>query len=60
MLLFPYSKIQALVTILNQPKMECDVTMATQQCYMNNPNPLFSKAHLTAFKLNNFKMVEAM
>jgi len=27
---------------------------------MNNPNPLFSKAHLTASKFNNFKMVETM
>jgi hypothetical protein len=27
---------------------------------MNNPNPLLSKAHLTTFNLNNFKMVEAM
>jgi hypothetical protein len=34
--------------------------MATQQCYINNPNPLFSKAHLTNFNLNHFKMVEAM
>jgi hypothetical protein len=27
---------------------------------MNNPNPQFSKAHLTASKFNNFKMVETM
>jgi hypothetical protein len=27
---------------------------------INNPNPLFSKAHLTTVNLNNFKMIEAM
>jgi hypothetical protein len=26
----------------------------------NNPNPQFSKAHLTTLNLNNFKIVEAM
>jgi hypothetical protein len=27
---------------------------------MNNPNPQFSKAHLTILNLNNFKIIEAM
>jgi hypothetical protein len=27
---------------------------------IKNPNPQFSKAHLTDLNLNNFKMVEAM
>jgi hypothetical protein len=27
---------------------------------MNNPNPLLSRAHVTTFNLNNFKMIEAM
>jgi hypothetical protein len=40
--------------------MVCDVSMATQQCYINNPNPPLSKAHLTTLNLNNFKMVEIM
>jgi hypothetical protein len=35
-------------------------TDTTQQCYINNPNPLFSKVHLTDLNLNNFKVVEAM
>jgi len=26
----------------------------------HNPNPQFSKAHLTNLNLNNFKMIEAM
>jgi hypothetical protein len=26
----------------------------------NNPNPQFSKAHLTSLNLNNFKIIEAM
>jgi hypothetical protein len=26
----------------------------------HNPNPQFSKAHLTTQNLNNFKMIEAM
>jgi hypothetical protein len=26
----------------------------------NNPNPQFSKVHLTTLNLNNFKIVEAM
>jgi hypothetical protein len=34
--------------------------MATQQPYINNPNPLLSKAYLTNLNLNHFKMVEAM
>jgi hypothetical protein len=34
--------------------------MATQHCYINNPNPPLSKAHLTTFNLHDFKMVEAM
>jgi hypothetical protein len=34
--------------------------MATQKCYVNNSNPLFSKAHLTNLNFNHFKMVEAM
>jgi hypothetical protein len=28
--------------------------------YMNNPNTMLSKAHLTTLNVNNFKMVEAM
>jgi hypothetical protein len=40
--------------------MVCDVTMATQQCYINNPNPLLSKAQHTNLNLNHFKMVENM
>jgi hypothetical protein len=40
--------------------MICDVTMATQQCYINNPNPLLNKAHLTTLNLNHFKMVEGI
>jgi hypothetical protein len=27
---------------------------------INNPNPKFSKDHLTSLKLNNFKIAEAM
>jgi hypothetical protein len=27
---------------------------------INNPNPQFSKAHLTILNLNNFKMIEVM
>jgi hypothetical protein len=27
---------------------------------MENPNPQFSKAHLTTLNLNNIKMIEAM
>jgi hypothetical protein len=27
---------------------------------INNPNPHFSKAHLTNLNLNNFKLIEAM
>jgi hypothetical protein len=27
---------------------------------INNPNPQFSKAHLTTLNLNNFKMIEGM
>jgi len=27
---------------------------------INNPNPQFSKAHLTTLNLSNFKMIEAM
>jgi hypothetical protein len=27
---------------------------------INNPNPQFSKVHLTTLNLNNFKMIEAM
>jgi hypothetical protein len=27
---------------------------------MNNPNPLFSMAHVTNLNLNDFKMIEAM
>jgi hypothetical protein len=34
-----------------------DVTMATQECYINNPNPLLSKAYLTILNLSPFKMV---
>jgi hypothetical protein len=34
-----------------------DVTMATQERYINNPNPLLSKAHLTILNLSPFKMV---
>jgi hypothetical protein len=26
-------------------------------CYINRPNPLSSKAHLTSLNLNNFKMI---
>jgi hypothetical protein len=26
---------------------------------INNPNPKFSKAHITTLNLNNFKMIEA-
>jgi hypothetical protein len=26
----------------------------------NNPNPQFSKAHITTLNLDNFKMIEAM
>jgi hypothetical protein len=40
--------------------MVCDVTMVTQQCYINNTNPLLSKAHLTTLNLNYFKVVEAL
>jgi hypothetical protein len=32
------------------------VAMVTMQ---HNPNPHFSKAHLTILNLNNFKMIEA-
>jgi hypothetical protein len=28
--------------------------------YINNPNPLLSKAHLTILNLNNFQMIEAI
>jgi hypothetical protein len=45
---------------LNKLTILCDVTMATQQCYINNLNSLLIKAHLTNFRLNNFKIVEAM
>jgi hypothetical protein len=34
--------------------------MATQQCYINNPNQLLSNAHLIKLNLNHFEMVEAM
>jgi hypothetical protein len=34
-----------------------DVTMATQECYIKNPNPLLSKAHFTLLNLSPFKMV---
>jgi hypothetical protein len=27
---------------------------------INNPNPQFSKAHLTNLNLNNFKIIESM
>jgi hypothetical protein len=27
---------------------------------INNPNPQFSKAHLTTFNLSNFKIIEAV
>jgi hypothetical protein len=57
MLFLPYSKLHALVTKI---KMVCDVIMATQQCYINNPNPLLKKAYLTTFNFNHFKTVEAM
>jgi hypothetical protein len=61
MLFLPHSKVQALVTTVTSAKdMVCDVTMATQQCYINNPNPLFSKAHFTDLNLNYCKMIEAM
>jgi hypothetical protein len=40
--------------------MVCDVTMANQQYYISNPNPLLSKAELTTSSLSNFKMFEAM
>jgi hypothetical protein len=30
------------------------------QWYINNPNPLLSKAHFTALNLSNFKIIEAM
>jgi hypothetical protein len=33
--------------------------MATQQSYINNPNPLLAKAYLTNLNLNHFKMIEA-
>jgi hypothetical protein len=33
------------------------VAMVTME---HNPNPQFSKAHLTTLILNNFKMIEAM
>jgi hypothetical protein len=40
--------------------MVCDVTMALQQWYTKNPNPLLSKAHLTNLNLSHYKMVETM
>jgi hypothetical protein len=40
--------------------MICDVTKLIEQCYINKPNPLFDKAHLTRLNLSHFKMVEAM
>jgi hypothetical protein len=53
-------KYKPWLPLLHQPKMVCDITMATQQCYINNPNPLLSKAYLTNLNLNHFKMIEAM
>jgi hypothetical protein len=34
--------------------------MVTMEHKTINPNPQFSKAHLTTLNLNNFKMFEAM
>jgi hypothetical protein len=56
----PYSKVHVFVTMVTSAKIACDVTMITQQCYINNPNPLLSKAYFATLNLSNFKMVEAM
>jgi hypothetical protein len=53
LLFLPYSKVQALVTILTSAKLVWHPNI-------NNPNPVLSKAHLTNLNLNHFKMVEAM
>jgi hypothetical protein len=34
--------------------------LSEQKHNLNNPNPQFSKAYLTLWNLNNFKMIEAM